>query len=153
MKKIILIVAVIIVLIFITTRDKDTQTTEPISDLNNEMSQKEASDMVENIETISNNYQSYSSEKIAFAEEGNVVLFFKASWCPSCKALDDNINANIENIPENLLILDADYDTETVLKQKYGVTTQHTLVQIDAEGDMIQKWSGGSTLESIVSQI
>ncbi len=153
MKKIILIVAVIIVVIFITTRNTDTQTIEPVSDLNNEMSQEETSNMVENIETISNNYQPYSSEKIAFAEEGNVVLFFRASWCPSCKALDDNIKANIENIPENLLILDADYDTETALKQKYGVTTQHTLVQVDAEGNMIQKWSGGSTLASIVSQI
>lgn len=98
-------------------------------------------------------YEAYSADKIARAENGDVVLFFHASWCPSCRGLNSNIEANREDIPSNLTILKTDYDTNTALKQKYGVTTQHTLVQVDKDGNLIKKWSGGGTLTSIVSQV
>jgi len=98
-------------------------------------------------------YEAYSSEKLALAENGDVVLFFNASWCPSCRGLNSNIESNLKSIPESLTILKTDYDKETELKKKYGVTYQHTLVQVDKDGNMIKKWSGGSNLESILSQI
>jgi thioredoxin 1 len=98
-------------------------------------------------------YAPYEASKLAMANSGDVVLFFKASWCPSCRTLDTNIKANLGTIPSDLTILELDYDTATALKQKYGVTTQHTLVQVDANGTLIKKWSGGSTLASIVEQI
>lgn len=98
-------------------------------------------------------YTPYDASKLAMANSGDVVLFFKASWCPSCRSLDSNIKANLEAIPSDLTILELDYDTATALKQQYGVTTQHTLVQVDASGTLIKKWSGGSTLASIVEQI
>ena len=98
-------------------------------------------------------YAPYDESKLTMAEMGDVVLFFKASWCPSCRAVDSDIVANAANIPQGLTILEVDYDTATALKQRYGVTTQHTFVQVDATGAMIQKWSGGSTLESIVGQV
>jgi hypothetical protein len=50
-------------------------------------------------------------------------------------------------------ILKTDYDKETELKKKYGVTYQHTLVQVDKSGNMIKKWSGGGTLDNLLSQI
>lgn len=98
-------------------------------------------------------YESYVMSKIAMAESKDVVLFFRASWCPSCRALDSDLKANLSAIPGGLAILDVDYDKETELKKKYGVTYQHTLVQVDKDGNMIKKWSGGSTLSSIVSQV
>jgi len=98
-------------------------------------------------------YAPYDTSKLAMAASGDVVLFFKASWCPSCRALDTDIKANLEAIPGGVTILEVDYDTATALKQKYGVTTQHTLVQVDASGALIKKWSGGSTLASVVTQI
>ncbi len=98
-------------------------------------------------------YENYSAEKIAFASEGDVVLFFHAPWCPTCKALDSDINGELSQIPSNTKILKVDYESSTELKKKYGVTYQHTLVQVDAEGKMIQKWSGGNTLESILEKI
>lgn len=98
-------------------------------------------------------YDVYTPEKAAQADEGPVVLFFKASWCPSCQALDADIKANLEQIPENVTILEVDYDEYTDLRQKYGVTTQHTLVQIDENGDEIQQWSGGSTIDSVLAKI
>lgn len=97
-------------------------------------------------------YEDYSAEKVASAE-GDVVLFFHASWCPTCRALNSNIEANLGAIPDGVTILKTDYDSETALKQKYGVTYQHTLVQVDNDGNMITKWSGGNTLASLIAKI
>lgn len=98
-------------------------------------------------------YEAYSPEKLSKAREGDVVLFFRASWCPTCRGLDANIRSNAENIPMGVTILDVDYDTSTALKQKYGVTYQHTLVQVDAEGNQIAKWTSSPNLASLVSNI
>ena len=98
-------------------------------------------------------YEAYSADKLARAETGDVVLFFHASWCPSCRALNSNIESNLKSIPESVTILKTDYDKETELKKKYGVTYQHTLVQVDKDGKLIKKWSGGGTLDSLLSQI
>ncbi len=98
-------------------------------------------------------YETYSSDKVMRAQTGDVVVFFHASWCPSCRGLDSDIQANMGSIPEGVTILKADYDKETELKKKYGVTSQHTLVQVDKDGNMIKKWSGGSSLSSVLSQI
>lgn len=166
MKKIILILVVIALVVFFVTRNNSDEvvmdevsmdeTSQEVLDTNfqeGENMDQVVMDESQNNLVISGGYESYDAGKLAFANEGTVVVFFRASWCPSCKALDENIKANMNIIPENLLILDVNYDTENQMKQKYGVTTQHTLVQVDAEGNLIQKWSGGSTLESIVEKI
>lgn len=101
----------------------------------------------------SGSYEAYSPEKIARAKEGKVVLFFRASWCPTCRALDSNIRANLEDIPGGLSILHVDYDNSTALKQKYGVTYQHTLVQVDASGNQITKWTGGLILSDFLKNV
>ena len=98
-------------------------------------------------------YEAYEPLKLARAETGDVVLFFHASWCPSCRGLNSDIENNMSAIPEGVSILKTDYDKETELKKKYGITYQHTLVQVDKDGNMIKKWSGSPTLASLVSQI
>ena len=99
-------------------------------------------------------YVAYAPEKLAMAKDGGkVVLFFHASWCPTCKALDSDIKARLNDIPGGVTILDVDYDNSAALKQKYGVTTQHTLVQVDASGNQLAKWSGGNTLATIVEKL
>lgn len=98
-------------------------------------------------------YEVYDAEKIAMAAVGDVVLFFHASWCPSCRGLNADIEKNLNVIPAGVTILKTDYDKETELKKKYSVTYQHTLVQVDKDGNMIKKWSGGSKLENLLSQI
>lgn len=101
----------------------------------------------------SGSYEAYSLDKLAMAEKGDVVLFFRASWCPTCRALDSDIKSNMKNIPEDLTILDVDYDNSKDLKQKYGVTYQHTLVQVDKDGNLIKKWSGSPTLSELVKEV
>lgn len=98
-------------------------------------------------------YEAYDASKISRGEDGTVILFFHASWCPSCRALNSDIEKNLGTIPEKISILKTDYDTETELKKKYGVTYQHTLVQVDQNGEMIKKWSGSPNLNSLLSQI
>lgn len=98
-------------------------------------------------------YEAYSSEKLARAETGDVVLFFHASWCPSCRGLNTDIEKNLDAIPSGVSILKVDYDTETELKKKYAVTYQHTLVQVDKDGNLIKKWSGTPSLSDLVSEI
>ncbi len=94
-------------------------------------------------------YTEYSQNHIGMHEK--TVLFFHAPWCPSCKAADIGIKK--WDIPKNLAILKVDYDSSDELKQKYGVTYQHTFVQVDAEGNMIKKWAGGNTLQDILDEV
>ena len=99
-------------------------------------------------------YVAYTPEKIAIASASHdVVLFFHASWCPSCRAIDADIKLHLKEIPESLTILDVDYDNSTALKKKYGVTYQHTFVQIDAQGNLVKKWSGSPTLSALVAEV
>jgi thioredoxin 1 len=98
-------------------------------------------------------YEAYAPEKLSKARDGDVVLFFRASWCPTCRALNADIQSHLGDIPAGVTILDVDYDNSTALKQKYGVTYQHTLVQVDASGNMIAKWSKSSTLSDLLANI
>lgn len=98
-------------------------------------------------------YEKYNTDRIQAVTTDKIILFFKASWCITCKKVDQDIQKNKNNIPENTTLLEVDYDNSSELKKRYGVTTQHTFVQIDKDGNMIKKWSGGSTLDSVISQI
>lgn len=112
-------------------------------------------DMMKKDETsmMKGSYEAYASEKLARADTGDVVLFFHASWCPSCRSLNSDIEANMSSIPEGVSILKVDYDKETELKKTYGVTYQHTLVQVDMDGNLVKKWSGSPKLSNLVSEI
>ncbi len=90
-------------------------------------------------------YVKYSQENLtqATANNGTAVLFFHATWCPFCRAAEQDITSRLDEIPAGLTILKTDYDKESTLKKKYGIVSQHTFVQVDAQGNEIQKWNGG----------
>lgn len=99
-------------------------------------------------------FTNYSKDKLALANDGTVVLFFRADWCPSCRGLENDINDNLDQIPDNTHILTLDYDTETELKKQYGVIRQHTLVVVDADGTEVKKLTGlTNTLDQVVNQL
>lgn len=88
-------------------------------------------------------YQNLEQSKM-IAAEAPTVLFFYASWCPTCRnAREDFIKRSNDLKSLNLIIVD--YDNSTDLQKRYGVTYQHTFVQIDEKGDALSKWNGGST--------
>ncbi|MCB9810751.1 MAG: thioredoxin family protein [Candidatus Nomurabacteria bacterium] len=96
-------------------------------------------------------YKAYSASAVANSNAENIVLFFYATWCPSCRALDAEISSHLSSIPVGTEIYKVDYDTATELKKRYGVTTQHTLVQIKNDGTMVNKWSGGDLKHLLTS--
>ena len=93
-------------------------------------------------------YRNYTPELVASALQSGqkVILFFAASWCPSCKALDVAIRSDLGSIPADSLIVKVNYDTSTALKQKYGVVTQHTTVVLNSDGQEKSKKIGAKTI-------
>lgn len=69
---------------------------------------------------------------------GNKILFFHAPWCPQCRQLEADIKAG--PLPADTTIFKVDYDTNQTLRQKYGVTIQTTLVKVDDQGNLIEKY-------------
>lgn len=99
--------------------------------------------------TSAGSYEIYTPEKLAAADAGEVVLFFHASWCPTCRAADASITET--GVPDGLTILKLNYDTETELRKQYGVTVQHTFVQVDSQGNLIKKWTGSQSAAAIAA--
>lgn len=85
--------------------------------------------------------------------EGDIVLDFSAPWCPTCQAFKKNVTANLEDIPAGVTIISVDYDTNIELRKKYGVTVQHTFVQVTPDGEKIKSWIGGLTVGEVVAKI
>lgn len=98
-------------------------------------------------------YDAYSPEKLALAQNHKVVLFFKADWCPSCQVADQTINKEFASIPKDLAILKVSFDNEIELRRKYGVTVQHTFVQVDQQGNLITKWLGSTSIGEIMEKV
>lgn len=98
---------------------------------------------------IKGSYSDYDASKLSNAEHGTVILFFNATWCPTCVAANKNFNGSTP--PDGLTVLKVDYDDSTDLKRKYGVTYQHTFVQVDKTGKLLKKWNGSKTYDELIS--
>ncbi len=98
-------------------------------------------------------YIDYDSQTVdsAVAQGQNVALFFHADWCPSCRALEENIEENIGDISSDTAIFKVDYDTSVALRRAHGVTMQHTIVYLSADTDTSEKKLGANTLDDIVT--
>lgn len=86
-------------------------------------------------------YKAYSASAVTsdLAAGKSVYLFFHATWCPGCRALDTAISGDMMSIPAGSVIYKVDYDTETTLRAKHGVTMQHTVVKLNADGTTMKK--------------
>ena len=105
------------------------------------------------LETIeSGNYADYAPEKViqAASEGKKVVLFFHANRCPSCRVLDKKIIEQSATIPDDVLILRTDYDTQDALKSTYGVTAQHTLVALDETWKQVNTQRGWNSVKDVM---
>lgn len=75
------------------------------------------------------------------------VLFFHASWCPSCRQGDKDLASIYGKGTAKISTYKVDYDSETALKQQYGVTYQHTFVLIDGKGNAIKTMQGATAAQ------
>jgi thiol-disulfide isomerase/thioredoxin len=102
-------------------------------------------------------YVVYSKTALDQAATNRRVLYFYANWCPICKPADADFRANSSKIPADVTVIRVNYnDTDTDqeekdLAKKYGITYQHTFVQIDGQGKEVTKWNGGKTDELLAN--
>ncbi|BCX13576.1 MAG: hypothetical protein KatS3mg085_108 [Candidatus Dojkabacteria bacterium] len=123
--------------------------------LDKALDNSEISDTNSQTNAFETRFLDYDDELLQLANEYKIVLFFHADWCPTCLALERDINRNIDSIPQNVLILKAPYGNngETELAQKYNVKVQHTLIQLDNEAKPKKTWVGSFRLEEVISEL
>lgn len=126
----------------VTSPDPETKTSK--SPTASEESTNEAGNYI--------SYKSFAASEDQYSDS-KVVLFFNAVWCSTCKQARDNFESSLEQIPENLTIVVVDFDNSIELRKKYGVSVQHTFVEIDNAGEAVGKWSGSVTVAGIVEQL
>ena len=90
----------------------------------------------------------YTKDPSKYADSTKV-YFFHASWCPICQSIDKEITADVTKIPTGVTLIKTDFDTSTSLRQKYGVTTQYTFVQVDSNDNETAQWSATSLQKAI----
>jgi len=126
---------------------EETATAEPVTNEDSSAETTATEDAAPGV------YTAYDADAIAQSDAEHIVLFFHATWCPSCRALDADIVANADDIPTDVEIYKIDYDTATDLKRQYGVTTQHSIIEISSNGQAESGISHGLTLEDVLATI
>ena len=141
------VVVLVFLLSYFKTTSKGSQSQNEQSTIQSEPNQ-----------TVNNErYVEYSPAAFAVPSEKKV-LFFYASWCPTCRPVDLELTQNFQKIPDNVRIIRVNYNDsdvdgdERALARKYEVTYQHTFVLTDAQGNEIKKWNGGD-LSTILTNI
>lgn len=86
-----------------------------------------------------------AAEKLA--ENNRVVLFFHATWCPTCRETMAELKTNYDTIPDDVYIVIVDYDSNKALRKQYDIPYQHTFVYLAPDGTSRLTWNGGNTAE------
>lgn len=135
-------------------KESDMETSEKM--MKKEDTAMETGAMMEKTASTSR-YVTY--DKAAFEQAAGTrrVLFFYASWCPTCIPADESFSKNVSQLPEDVTLIRVNYnDPDTDQEEKdlakaYGVTYQHTFVQIDGSGKEVAKWNGGKIDELLTN--
>ena len=122
---------------------------DPTTEVVTETSETETEETLTEGEAM---YKPYSSAEFENMTGKPFAVFFHAGWCPKCQALEANINKVLSSLPESFRVLKADFDKETELKAKYGVTMQTTFIIIDANGEAVETLANPS-LEQITNSL
>lgn len=101
-------------------------------------------------------FQLYSPEKLAdlLANNQIVVLFFQASWCANCAETEAGIRQQLQQLPENVVILSVNYDMNGKLAAKYGVTHQDMFVLLNPDASAKKVWaSQNHNIDQILNSV
>jgi len=93
----------------------------------------------------------FNKDKIVY-NDYKKIYFFHAPWCPICKAIDEDIVSDTSQIPTGTVFIKTDFDSNTELKQKYGVNNQYTFVQVDNNENELKQWNA-TTLDKAIAGI
>lgn len=149
-KWILIIVCVVLVVIGISFYASQQPKGQEVSMIKDHTTMdKDEHDKIMSDDKSGSRYVEYSKTALDNARDKRRVLYFYANWCPICRPADANFKENANKIPEDVVVIRVNYnDTDTDqeekdLAQKYGITYQHTFVQIDSSSDRITAWNGG----------
>ena len=150
----VILVAILVVFIgiyfFVLAQRMKPSTNNPSDPTITQSSTNSAPDF-ENAGTVQ--YMIYKNSLIEDLSDTRRILFFYANWCSTCIPADKAIREGVSQIPQDVTIIRVNYnDTDTDeeekdLARKYGITYQHTFVQIDSDGKVVTKWNGGALTE------
>jgi len=76
-----------------------------------------------------------------FLGQSPMILFFHAPWCPLCRKSDEVLLEIFDGLEGGVIWFKVDYDTETALKQQYGITYQDTFVILSSSVEVALKGS------------
>jgi len=159
MRNAIVIVSILILgifgwLFFSTPNNQTTKTQEITTEILPEnKNSKDEETKTANIDPTK--YIKYSKSTLSQYANQKRVLFFYANWCPTCKPINEELTNNSGSIPDGVVVIRVNYnDDETdkdeeALAKKYAITYQHTFVQIDENGEVVERWNGGGLNEII----
>lgn len=161
--KTILIVLVLAVLTFGVYKFLNKPSTAPMDSQEQPAMMKKDDSAMEDTKTVDNKmmdsrYIQYSTDNFEKYSNNRRVLFFYASWCPTCKPADTSFTQNLDKIPADVTLIRVNYNdpetdqNERDLAKKYNVTYQHTFIQIDSSGNEVTKWNGGK-IDELLSNI
>ena len=125
-----------------------TETTDVMEKKDGDATEKTEDDVMMKKSETYVTLSDFNTNKTSYDEQKKV-YFFHASWCPICKSIDEDISSDPTQIPSNTTFIKTDFDTSTELRQKYGVTSQYTFVQVDTEGNEVDQWSATSLDKAI----
>lgn len=154
-KKILLIVSLILFVIVIAIiafygynklKNKNSTKTQATQNQQEQPVQEEVK-----IEKRAGTYETYDESKLALASDGKVVLFFNAKWSKTSKQLDKELKDNNSKLPNNFTVLSVDYDKNYALRKKYKVPFENTFVQVDANGEVVNSWSGSEDMAEVIA--
>jgi thiol-disulfide isomerase/thioredoxin len=117
-----------------------------------EKTENEEQAMVDNNDGAMKKKGAYVAYKDGIIGNGEIaVLFFHAAWCPICKRVDGEIIDWYAAGGDGFLnVYKVDYDSSIDLRQRYGVTYQHTFVKIDGQGNVIEQVQGPTDAQLMV---
>ena len=96
------------------------------------------------------NYVVYSESAVRDSKKLKV-LFFNDDNVEGIKTLKSNLQES--KIHDWLVMYQIDFNSDSELKNKYGVTKAHTFVQVDEELNIIRKWEWSKTIEQMHTQL
>jgi len=140
--------------IFNASKDNVTSSNSTSIDQSNESSETKK---VMEVDHSKLRYHEYSTGILDTFPSKRRVLYFYASWCPTCKIAQQSFRENEGKIPDDVALIRINYndddtdEEEKALAKKYGITFQHTFVQIDSKGEKVTIWNGGKIEELLVN--
>jgi thiol-disulfide isomerase/thioredoxin len=126
-----------VVYLLTTDNSSDSGSRPPSANGSKQPEAKQPDTITSQTAPVGGTYTDYHDGIIA-ETKGTKLLFFYASWCPQCRALEADIKER--GVPDGVTIIKVDYDNSQKLRQQYGVTLQTTVVRVDDNGNLVKKF-------------